>query len=511
MKNFFQRHPLLRDAILFAIPALIFGLFLRSLLLSYSPYAYWGSDSRSFMGFTNGVLSEFYFSINEKRRYLYPLFLFPLSILPGGTLRWLAVVQALMGLLTVLPLAYLVRRTFAAWKWLIIPVTVIYAGLPVFLWYEHELIADTVFFDCAVWFMAGWAAWVSQKSPARGRLLWWWFLVPLAILLLTKPSGKFLWPGIVIALVLSFSWRTLRWPQWVSIGALFLASLTVGDDDQSAWLLYTTVFPMTQLDTPLHAELKAEIRPLVTKKLDHLDTYEEEDDEVHDFLRSPEDHPEYPLWKKLSKDEAKLEKVYHDLAREAILARPLQFLQVGLQRLAGSCNLEDFNTDRFRADYFADRFDEQFASGKNPELMLRTAFGIPRSAPFPPYPELRARIAPKPDSAAAKFLIAYSDRYQAAGRLLERKNNKALLADMRPTWLFYWLALGTLVSLCLPYLRTIGVWSITFGGYLVAVYLVGIEHQRYFAVAWPLLIVLIFLVLDGCWRLLSARRSRSQV
>ena len=111
---FFSRHPLVRDALIWAVPAVAVGIALRLVLLSYSPYAYWGDDSRSYFGFTSGVLNDFYFSINEKRRYLYPVFLLPLSLLPGGTLRILPWVQAAGGVLTILPFAYLVRRIFMA-------------------------------------------------------------------------------------------------------------------------------------------------------------------------------------------------------------------------------------------------------------------------------------------------------------------------------------------------------------------------------------------------------------
>lgn len=498
----------MRDALLWAIPALAAGLFLRGLLLSYSPYAYWGSDSRSFMGFTHGVLTDFYFSINEKRRYLYPIMLLPVSLLPGGTLRWLGGIQAFLGLLTILPVAYMARRVFAAWRWFIIPVTLLYACLPVYIWYEHELIADTITFDCIVWIMAGWMAWVCQRDPARARSLWWWFLVPLAILLLTKPSGRMLWPGIVIALLVAASWRTLRWPQWLSLAALFLASLTVGAEKQSSWLLYTTVFPLTRLDTPLHAEYKAEIRPLVEKKMAHLSLYEEEDSEVHDFLRSPEDHPEYPRWQALASKGKKLDQLYKDLAREAILSRPHLFLLIAIQRLAGSCNLSDFKTERFKADYFAVRFKDQLAGGRNNEDMLRIAFGLPRNAPLPDYEEFRKRISPRPDSPAAAWLMAFADAYQDAGTLLQRPNgSQSTLAECRPTPLFWWLALALLLSLFPPWLKPLGVWSVTIGGYLVAVYLVGIEHQRYFAFAWPLLIFLLPLPLDAVVRVIRARRA----
>jgi len=495
--EFFRRHPLLRDALIWVIPALVFGAALRLMLMSYSPYAYWGSDSRSYFGFANGVLSDFYFSLNEKRRYLYPIFLLPVAALPGGVLRWLPWIQALLGLLALLPLAYTVRRVFGQWKWFIIPITLIYAGMPIMIWYEHELLADSIFFDCAVWMLGGWVAWVSQANSARARALFWWFFVPFAIFVLTKPSAKFYWPGLLIALVLVAAWRTLRWKEWAAIAALFLVGLTVGDPDQGAWLVYTSSFPLTRLDTPLHAEYKAEIRDLVELKHSRLDHYDEEDMDVHNFLRSPEDHPERPLWQALSKDKAKMEKVYKDIAMEGIRSRPDLFLYFALKRLAGSCNPDDFEVKHFRAAYFAEKFEDAYTQKRNNQTMIRTAFAIPRKAPFPSFEEFKRWVAPRPDSRAAMWLITYADRYQKAGELVKRPTggNQSLL-DYRLTILGWWLLLGIIASLFPPYLRTLGVWSILVGGNVVMVYMVGIEHVRYFAPVWPVLVVLLAVLPD---------------
>lgn len=495
VRRFLREHPLLRDALLWAIPALLAGLILRLLLLHYSPYAYYGSDSRSTMGFANGVLSEFYFSINEKRRYLYPVFLLFMSILPGGTMKWVAWIQPLLGLLTVLPLAYFVRRVFTTWQWLIIPVTVLYAAMPVLIWYEHESIGDTIIFDCIVWCMAGWAAWVSQTSLMRARRLWWCFFIPLALLLLTKPSGKFLWPGIIIALVVVGAWRILRWPHWVALILLFMTGLTVGQERQSSWLLYTTAFPLTVLESSLHAEYKREIKDLVIEKRERLNFYNNEDDEIHDFLRSPENHPEFPLWKKAAKNEQILNKVSKDLAFEAIKARPDLFLVIALQRLAGSANPDAFKTRRFESTYLATRFKEQYENGKNRRSMLQIAFGFPIDPNYlPPYETFQKMISPYPDSKAALWLREYADTYQAWGKLLHLPATQMNLLAIRPTFLGYWLALGVIASLFLPQLRVLGVWTITLGGYLVAVYLVGVEHHRYFALAWALILMLLALV-----------------
>jgi hypothetical protein len=492
------RHPLLRDVLLWSVPALLIGAALRIILIYTSPYAFWGADSRSFMGFTNGVLTDNYWSINEKRRYLYPIFLLPISLLPGGTLRWLAWIQAGLGLASILPLAYMVRRVFAGWKAWIVPVTVLYAGMPVFMWFEHELIAESVFFQCMVWTMGGWVAWVTQKDAGRARLLWWWFWVPFAIMLLTKPSGKMLWPGLVIGLLLVGAWRVLKWPQWGALIALFCAGATVGADNQGSWLLYTSSFPLTRLDTPLHAEYKAEIREWVQLKRDRITLYDEEDDEVHDFLRSPEMRPEFSRWNKLSKKER--DKLYKELALEGIKARPDLFLLIALQRLAGSTNQSDFKTVRFDPYYYADYLRKMYYESGVEESMMRIVFGIPRNAPYPSYEEMRTWVSPRPDSFWTKFYKQYADAFQVYGDLLHRPyRQQTELLDMRITPLGWLAILGGILSLFGAFRRPLGVWTLTFGGYLVAVYLVGVEHHRYFALVWPFILVLFAVVPETLW------------
>jgi len=58
LREFLSRHPAVRDALLWAVPALLFGALLRGCFLWYSPYAYWGSDSRSYYGFTFQLLDN---------------------------------------------------------------------------------------------------------------------------------------------------------------------------------------------------------------------------------------------------------------------------------------------------------------------------------------------------------------------------------------------------------------------------------------------------------------------
>ena len=168
LTRFLARHPLIRDALVWAIPAMIFGAVLRIVLISYLPYAYWGADSRSYYSFAHKLITEGYISLDEKRRFLYPILMVPVSLLPGSPLRWLAVLQHALGVITLVPLAYIVRKTLVHWRLWIVPVTLLFAGLPVIVWYEHELLGENVFFATLLWAFAGWCAWVLEVLVGAG-------------------------------------------------------------------------------------------------------------------------------------------------------------------------------------------------------------------------------------------------------------------------------------------------------------------------------------------------------
>lgn len=507
LRGILRRHPVVRDVLRWTVPALIFGAALRALLLSYSPYVYWGADSKSYFSFAGEFLTRGILHFDAKRRYIYPALMLPVALLPGSPLKWLAWLQPALGLASLLPLGYVVRKSFVHWRWLILPVTIFYAGNPIIFWYEHELLGDTLFFDAIVWMLAGWAAWTGELNRARAARLWWWFFVPLAILVLTKPSARFFAPGILLGLLAVYAWRVLRWPHAVALVALILTATTVGDEEQGNWLLYTSVFPLTRMDTPLHAEYKAEIRDIVEETKANLDFYYRKDAIAFKFLRTPRDQTNRPLWQELGRDEKKLSRVCRDLAVEAIKARPDLFLYISLQRIVASANPEDFKTSRFEADYFGRRFEElyrEFAVRK-PDLP-RILFALPREEPLPPYETIRARIAPQPDALTADLLQSYVATFRrvmqiAAPPSAVPKSGRKL-TGFRPTLLGWWLIVGALLSLLPHYRRNPGIWVIAMTGYLWGVFLVGIASARYFAPAWPLIALVLAIPADVLLRVL---------
>jgi hypothetical protein len=514
LRRILQRHPVVRDAVIWAVPALIIGAVLRLLLLHYVPYAYWGSDSRSYYSFVHQLLEQGVLNLEEKRRFLYPLFLLPISLLPGEPLRWLAWVQHALGLATLIPLAYVVRRTLVHWRWWIIPITVAWAGMPMALWYEHELLGETLFFSLIIWAIAGWVAWASEVRLVRAQRLFWWFFIPLALFILTKPSGRFVLPGIVIGLVILKAWRRLAWFQWAALSLLVVITPMMGSMKQGSWLLYVATFPLTSLDSPRHAEYKAEIRDLVEPLRRELDTYYLRDDRPFAFLESPDEQDERPLWKALNLNIDKRSHLYMDLALEGIRERPDLFLYLGLQRVVASANISEFKDARFAGDYYAVRFRDDYdratrdlSRGRRTSVL--TAFGI--RGQLPTWEECRARLTPRPNSLAARTVASWVRGYGRISNVVRLpqsgKLNERGIGRARPTFLGAWLLLGMLLSLLPRYRSTLGVWMLVAVGYLVGVYLVAQPNPRYFGPAWPMLLPLFALPADA---LLNALRRTSR-
>ena len=75
--------------------------------------------------------------------------------------------QHAFGLSTLLPLAYAVRKTFVCWRLWIVPITVVYAGLPIVLWCEHELLADHFFFATLLWTWKCRSSWFLSSAVRR--------------------------------------------------------------------------------------------------------------------------------------------------------------------------------------------------------------------------------------------------------------------------------------------------------------------------------------------------------
>jgi hypothetical protein len=390
-----------------------------------------------------------------------------------------------------------------------VPITVAFAGLPVIVWYEHELLGENIFFATLLWAFAGWCAWVGEMRPARALRLFWWFFVPFALFIFTKPSGRFVWPGIIVGLVLVAAWRKLDRRRIVALGALAIATLFVGSKKQGAWLFYTAVFPLTQLDTPLHAEYKAQIRDLVESMHARLDNYYTNDTDAFEFLERTDSDPNRPLWVALDHDEKKKSKVFMDLAIEAVKANPVQFVWLSAQRAIASANVSDFDYKRFTSEYHRERVGDFYAEAEAREKdQVRFAFGLPGIGPIEPFAEFDDQLVPAPDSWCERTVI--STVYGIARALdfyeiPKVPRSKRYLHLMHPTPLAWWLLAATVLSLLPRYRSTLGVWMIVAVGYELGVFLVSQHNARYFAPVWPMVITLLAVPADVLVQMIRRR------
>jgi hypothetical protein len=306
------------------------------------------------------------------------------------------------------------------------------------------------------------------------------------------------------------AWRVLTWRHWAALGALALATLTMGPMKQGAWLLYTATFPLTQLGTPLHAEYKAEIADMVKASNERLDLYYQRDGVPFTFLENPARAPDRRLWAALANDRAKQTRIYLDLATEGIRARPLTFLYLGLQRAIVSSSLSYFRLDRFTGDYYRKRTEHYYADAQQSKTSpVRLAYGL-GNGPLPSYGEFAPELERHPGSWMSRVVqrwMGVIDNALDFQRIPKFPRDERTLSRSRPTLLGCWLMAAMLVAFLPAYRRSYGVWVLVLCTYVWGVFLVSQANPRYFAPAWTILIPLLALPADALVRVWKNRKG----
>ncbi len=495
----------LRDALIWCVPSLAAGLLVRALLLAYRPYAYWSDDSISYGAFARSVLEEGEWSMDPKRRWLYPVWVLATRLLPGPDLVWLGWLQQALGLAALIGLACAIRASLAHWR-PILPVLTLWLALhPAPLHYGSTVLAESLLLPCILLALGAWALWVSGDrwaGPAG-----WAFVATFAAFLLLKPSSRFALPGAAVALWMVSRRARLRPLQWAALVPCLLLLGPMGSREMGKWLMLTSSFPLVRIDTGRLAPLKQEIADLVTRARQSIDSYYIMDRElgVKEFLGDPSKQETRPEWRELG-EKANREKrlgAYGALAIEGILARPDLMAFIALQRAVVAFSQNE-PLAQLRADFMPTKIrGEDFARNLEPKWLRQTRglFGLPASGPPPTQDSLCARVSRAGRGWAADAVCAVVTPVLDWSRLFgppDGMDRRLSVWDFRPTPTGWLVLMGGVLSLALPRYRAVaGAWALIAASYIAGVYAVGSGHPRFYLPALPMVVLAAGVTVDA--------------
>lgn len=269
--------------------------------------------------------------IHPKRSFLYPAVLTALHPVPGRLSLDVILVQHALALAVML-LAVKLRREFCAgagWlDWALVLVVGLNAPL---LFYAHDMMAEIWYAAAFLLFL--WRFWRFLKRPGISHAAGVLWAAALAIAI--RPDGRmalmFSLPVMIVLMAIEWN-RGMRikgaWKMALPLAACLGLSFD-GRVTQEGWLFYSSVFPLTNLESPLHAEYKAELRPWVETARQDLREYPGMQHDMQGRLghRKGSIGPKWDALKGSGQDR-RLHQKCRDLAIEAVRSHPFMFLRL---------------------------------------------------------------------------------------------------------------------------------------------------------------------------------------
>jgi hypothetical protein len=215
-----------------------------------------------------------------------------------------------------------------------------------------------------------------------------------------------------------------------------------------------------------------------------------------------------PHWAALGSDDALKQRIYKDLAHEGIFSQPILFIRIALGKIIASANPGEFKSDRFLPSYTVEKYESQYAKdAKSKPDRIRRLFALKKDESLPPYSEFQHRLAPDPDSAAARWLHGYVESYHRAAHLVVSDDEDDPSVELTP--LAWWMLTGCALAFLPAYFRPVGIPVVVATSYLFGTFLVGGTNPRYFGAVWAIVLLALCVPLDLLFRLLLRRRSHA--
>lgn len=253
------RDPRTREFLAWCLPALIAGLVLRIVLTAEMPYAYFHPDTPDLLHTPEQLLQKGDWRLRAKKTFLVPALVTVPFLLRIPALIAIPLVQHALGLALVVVIGLLCRLWLKQWKWFLAPLSVLTAVNPFLVWYEHTIMAETVYVFCtALVALAGTVYALERTTPA--------FLFLAAALVLeagARPEGKLLFGfGLLLLGAVHFhSWRT-HCSRFAGLAALAAGMHFLTKTSQAGLLLYTSVVRITPAGLKVAPGFEPYIAPL---------------------------------------------------------------------------------------------------------------------------------------------------------------------------------------------------------------------------------------------------------
>lgn len=305
------------------------------------PEGYYGPDSNSYFDTASAVWLQGQWDITRthvlgpKRRWVYPILLVAAPAVPGRTAITIAVIQHTVGLLTVLGIGWIVFHLTRRPRIWVPVVTIIAAVWPRMVWYEHEIIAESLLLSSIV--LATALACPVERLRDPRRLFW--FLLAAALIVAIKPHGRPIWLGLMVSAVL-LAGAPWRWGKacWAAVGVSVVVILTTGSSKQGPWLLLSSTLPLVNPDKPdKYLQYRQILAPYIEEARVDISQYPWKQDRYKKMLNESEENQTLgPEWQQLlneDKQKTKFLSVCRTLANDAIIHAPFTYARMVLQKI----------------------------------------------------------------------------------------------------------------------------------------------------------------------------------
>ena len=470
-----------QQVLLLCLPALIVGLVFRVSFMFAMPEIYYGGDSNSYFEGAWKLWTQGDFFLNEKRRFLYPIVLMFMPLLPNNTAVDTAVVQHLLGLVIIVGIGWIVAQ-MTRFPYLWVPLVTCAAAIwPRMLWYEHEMIAE-------VWLLAAFVAAVAIAVPCgalKDQRRLFWFLVAEAAIVATKPHGKPLWIGLLL-MALMMAGNPLKWERknWAMVAIAAVIFFTAGSGQQGSWLFLSSTLPFVRTEGEPYSQYRAMLKPAVEDVRADLPNYASRPS-YKKALNGGQEQGRPDLgegWRALTKDQALYKKVANRLALEAVLAHPIDYGQLVLRKIALAS--QNMNAGKFSPEKF---WRGQVAANAERIPRKKNQLGLVYGMPIEDY----LRVVDERRQRTTWLAPVMTQVSSALNWANYRHGQPGQDPEIKLTWLGWLLALGLVACLAPRHFVCRALLWFPVALYLFFIFGVGDAVRRYFhPVEWVGLVII---------------------